>query len=128
MELTVCVLSQDVIVVSAKINVQNLDITNTFLLLLIGFVRGSSHRNSTITSKRLSRHVNVAAGYHRATYSFVKTHEKPNDEKRALVQNKLSGSLESILDLVPGCKSSVLGMLLETLTTIITVLLLQNKM
>lgn len=61
---------------------------------------------------------------HRAIYSFVKTHEKPNDEKRVLVQNNLSGFLEGILDLVPGCKSSVLGMLIEALTTIITVLVI----
>uniref|UniRef100_A0A1A9WEJ2 Importin N-terminal domain-containing protein n=1 Tax=Glossina brevipalpis TaxID=37001 RepID=A0A1A9WEJ2_9MUSC len=56
----------------------------------------------------------------RAIYSFVKNHEKPNDEKRALIQNKLTGFLEGILDLIQGCKSSVLGMLLEALTTIIT--------
>ncbi|KAI9575531.1 hypothetical protein GQX74_013860 [Glossina fuscipes] len=72
----------------------------------------------------LKRSVHFVDGF---VIHFVKTHEKPNDEKRALVQNKLSGSLEGILDLVPGCKSSVLGMLLETLTTIITVLLLQNS-
>uniref|UniRef100_A0A1A9UF49 Importin N-terminal domain-containing protein n=1 Tax=Glossina austeni TaxID=7395 RepID=A0A1A9UF49_GLOAU len=74
----------------------------------------------TLQSLQADKSIILKISAIRAIYSFVKTHEKPNDEKRILVQNKLSGFLEGILDLVPGCKSSVLGMLLEALTTIIT--------
>lgn len=51
----------------------------------------------------------------------MQSHEKSEGEKRLLIQSKLSGFVEGIIDLIPGCKSSVLGLLLESLTTIITV-------
>ncbi|XP_055903747.1 importin-9 [Eupeodes corollae] len=56
----------------------------------------------------------------RAIHGFVQSHEKSEGEKRLLIQSKLSGFVEGIIDLIPGCKSSVLGLLLESLTTIIT--------
>lgn len=51
----------------------------------------------------------------------MQAHEKSDADKRALIQAKLPGFLEGIMAIIPGCKSSVLGMLLESLTTIITV-------
>lgn len=51
----------------------------------------------------------------------MQAHDKSDGEKRALIQTKLPGFVDGILSLIPGCKSSVLGMLLEALTTIITV-------
>ncbi|XP_005178289.2 importin-9 [Musca domestica] len=56
----------------------------------------------------------------RAVHGFVQAHEKSDGEKRALIQSKLPGFVEGIMTLIPGCKSSVLAMLLEALTTIIT--------
>lgn len=51
----------------------------------------------------------------------MQAHEKSDSEKHALIQTKLPAFLEGVMALIPGCKSSVLGMLLESLTTIIQV-------
>lgn len=52
----------------------------------------------------------------------MQAHEKTDAGKRTLIQAKLTGFVDGIMDIIPGCKSSVLGMLLESLTTIITVM------
>ncbi|XP_036335819.1 importin-9 [Rhagoletis pomonella] len=56
----------------------------------------------------------------RAIHGFVQAHEKSEGDKRTLIQAKLPGFVDGILEIVPGCKSSVLTLILECLTTIIT--------
>uniref|UniRef100_A0A034VML9 Importin-9 n=1 Tax=Bactrocera dorsalis TaxID=27457 RepID=A0A034VML9_BACDO len=56
----------------------------------------------------------------RAIHGFVQAHEKSEGDKRALIQAKLPGFVDGIMDVIPGCKSSVLTLVLECLTTIIT--------
>lgn len=57
----------------------------------------------------------------RAINGFVQAHEKSESDKCALIQGKLPGFVDGILEVIPGCKSSVLTLVLECLTTIITV-------
>ncbi|XP_055384402.1 importin-9 [Condylostylus longicornis] len=56
----------------------------------------------------------------RAIHGFVDNIDKNEEEGRALILSKLLGFVDGILDLITGCKSSVLALLLEALTTIIS--------
>ncbi|XP_037952610.1 importin-9 [Teleopsis dalmanni] len=55
----------------------------------------------------------------RAVYGFIYSHLRAESEKRALIKTKLIGCLDGILGIIPGSKSSVLALLLETITTMI---------
>ncbi|XP_067615807.1 importin-9 [Eurosta solidaginis] len=56
----------------------------------------------------------------RAIHGFVQAHEKSEGDKRALIQAKLPAFVSGILEIIPTCKSSLLTLVLECLTTIIT--------
>ncbi|XP_023299361.2 importin-9 [Lucilia cuprina] len=76
--------------------------------------------NVTLQSLQPDKDIVLKISAVRAIYGFVQAHEKSEVDKRALIQAKLPGFLDGIMAIIPGCKSSVMSMLLESLTTIIT--------
>lgn len=57
----------------------------------------------------------------RSILSFVPSYETCNEEKRRLVQAKLPAFTEGILAVIPGCKCTEHGVILESLSAIVKV-------
>ncbi|TDG52237.1 hypothetical protein AWZ03_001518 [Drosophila navojoa] len=55
----------------------------------------------------------------RALHGFLQANENVEGEKRTLLVSKLPGFLEGIMTLVPGCKATVLALIMEALTMMV---------
>ncbi|XP_030375872.1 importin-9 [Scaptodrosophila lebanonensis] len=55
----------------------------------------------------------------RALHEFLQANETVEGEKRTLLVSKLGGFLDGIMALVPGCKATVLALLMEALTVMV---------
>ncbi|KAH8246838.1 hypothetical protein KR032_001862 [Drosophila birchii] len=55
----------------------------------------------------------------RALHGFLQANETSEGEKRTLLVSKLPGFLDGIMALVPGCKATVLALLMEALTIMV---------
>lgn len=55
----------------------------------------------------------------RALHGFLQANENVEGEKRTLLVSKLPGFLDGIMTLVPGCKATVLALIMEALTMMV---------
>ncbi|KAH8294949.1 hypothetical protein KR018_004577 [Drosophila ironensis] len=55
----------------------------------------------------------------RTLYGFLDANESSEGEKRTLLVSKLPGFLQGVMSLVPGCKATVLALLMEALTIMV---------